>query len=227
MPQLNNLFYDTLPYEKCLRYGAHALSNQELLAVMIRTGTKRYNCMEIADQILKAAGPFGLLGLKKMSILELTQIEGIGSVKAVNLACIGELSDRISKTSFPDFPDFSNSEQIARYYMESMRHQDKEQFLLLMLNTKCRLIHETVLSVGTVNFTCVSSREIFKEALRHSAVYLIMLHNHPSGDPSPSNDDINTTRRITEAGTLIGIPLLDHIIIGDNTYVSMKEKKLI
>ena len=116
---------------------------------------------------------------------------------------------------------------LTNYYMEEMRHLEKERFLLMLLDVKCRLIHESVVSVGTINFTCVSAREIFRDALSYGAVYLIMIHNHPSGDPTPSEEDIKTTERIFQAGMLMGIPLIDHIIIGDNCYVKIKEKKLL
>ncbi len=227
MTKLNQLTFDILPYEKCIKYGPESLSNAELLAVLLRSGTKKHNCLEIAYSILKKCGNQGLLGLKHLNIHDLQKIQGIGQVRAIMLVCVGELSSRIAKTSLPSLQEFQSSSVIAEYYMEDMRHLEKEHFVVLLLNTKCRLLHKSVLSVGTINYTCVSTREIFKEALSYGAVYIILLHNHPSGDPTPSKDDIVTTKRIIEAGNLIGIPMLDHIIIGDHCYVSFKEKKLI
>ena len=225
--KLNTEEYDMLPYEKCLRYGPEALTDTELIAIILRSGTVRNNCLEVADKLMAASGGQGLLGLKYLSLSQLKTIDGIGDVKAVMLKCIGEISLRISRTGRKHLQSFSDSGLVANYYMEEMRHLEKERFLLMLLDVKCRLIHESVVSVGTINFTCVSAREIFRDALSYGAVYLIMIHNHPSGDPTPSEEDIKTTERIFQAGMLMGIPLIDHIIIGDNCYVSLKEKKLL
>ena len=226
MSNLNNTEYDDLPYEKCLRYGPGALSNTELLAVIIRTGTKRQNCLQVANQVLKASGDLGLLGLKHLSYNELCKIEGIGHVKAITLSCIGELSSRISRASTPKKPSFTKAVDIANYYMEELRHLEREQFILLFLNNKCSLIKDMTLTIGTVNQTLISTRDVFIEALKGGAVYIAMVHNHPSGDPTPSYNDISCTKRIYEAGELIGIPLIDHIIIGDNSYFSFKERDI-
>ncbi len=219
--------YEILPYEKCLRYGPEALTDTELIAIILRCGTVKHNCLEIAGKLMAVSGGQGLLGLKHLTLSQLKSIEGIGNVKAVMLKCIGEISSRISITGKRHLRSFSDSGLVADYYMEKLRHLEKERFMLMLLDVKCRLIHESVISVGTVNFTCVSAREIFRDAVSYGAVYLIMIHNHPSGDPTPSNEDIDTTTRIFNAGMLMGIPLIDHIIIGDNCYVSFKEKKLL
>lgn len=224
MGKLNSEKYNILPYEKCLRYGPDALTDAELLAVIIRSGTRNKNCIEIAEELLAGSG---ILGLKHMKPDILRRIEGIGTVKAVMLSCISELATRISTAGFKDLIRFTNSSDVSAYYMERLRHLEKEHFILMMLNNKCSLLHESVLSVGTVNSTCVSQREIFKEALSYGAVYLIIVHNHPSGDPSPSEQDINTTGIIKDSGNLLGIPLIDHIIIGDHKYFSFKEENLI
>lgn len=218
---------DLLPYEKCLTYGPQSLTNRELLAVIIRTGTKKHNCLGIADEILEASKGLGVLGLKFMSINQLMSVSGVGQVKAIQLNCIGELSARITKANIDRSIQFDNASVIADYYMQDMRHLDKEQFVLMMLNTKCGLIHEEVVSIGTVNSTLVSTREIYIEAFKHGAVYLVMVHNHPSGDPTPSREDIAATRKIRAAGELLGISLIDHIIIGDNKYVSFKERNIL
>lgn len=226
MSKLNNK-YDDLPYEKCLRYGPGALSNSELLAVIIRTGTKRHNCLEVANQVLKASGDLSLLGLRHLSYKELCSIDGIGTVKAIMLMCIGELTGRIARCSIPKKTVFSNAGEIAEYYMEELRHLEREQFMLLFLNNRCGLIKDLILSIGTVNQTIVSPRDVFIEAVKNGAVHLIMIHNHPSGDPTPSRNDIICTDRIFKAGELIGISLLDHIIIGDNSYFSFKERDIL
>lgn len=227
MAKLNTRNNDDLPYEKCLRYGPAALSNTELLAVILRTGTKKHNCIEVAGNVLDASGNLGILGLKHLSLKELQEIDGIGKVKAVMLSCVGELSARIVKAATPKQCSFDNSKAVADYYMENLRHLDREQFILMQLNNKCMLIHETIMSIGTVNRAFVSTRDIFMEALRHKAVYIIMVHNHPSGDASPSRDDIICTHTVEKAGRIMGVPLIDHVIIGDNQYFSFKEKDLL
>ncbi len=218
---------DDLPYEKCLKFGAASLTNDELLAVLLRTGTTKHNCLEVARHVLEASGEFGILGLRHLSLSRLKDIDGIGTVKAVMLMCVGELSARIAKASAPRFNQFTSASAVADYYMEDLRHLERERFILMQLNSKCMLIHETVLSIGTVNKTFVSARDIFMEALKNQAVYIIMIHNHPSGDSTPSREDINCTHIIQKAGNLLGILLIDHIIIGDNQYFSFKEKGLL
>ena len=227
MSKFNNNQNDDLPYEKCLKFGATSLTNEELLAVILRTGTSKHNCIEVARQVLDASGEFGVLGLRHLSIKQLKEIDGIGTVKAVMLMCVGELSARIAKTSAPKFNQFVTAAAVAEYYMEDLRHLEREKFILMQLNNKCMLIHETVMSIGTVNKTFVSARDIFMEALTNQAVYIIMVHNHPSGDPTPSRDDVNCTHIIQKAGKLLGILLIDHIIIGDNRYFSFKENDLL
>ena len=227
MSKLNTTIYDDLPYEKCIRYGAKALSNTELLAVIIRTGTPKHNCLEIAGSLMDTAGEQGLLGIMNMSLNKLQSVEGIGKVKAVMLSCVAELSKRIAKSHFPQYPRFNKAGEIADYYMEELRHLNREHLILMLLDNKCRLVKDIHLSIGSVNQTIVSPRDVFLEALRYEAVYLILVHNHPSGDSTPSSNDIECTRQLFEAGKLIGIPLIDHIIIGDNNYYSFKERELL
>ncbi len=216
------------PYEKCIQYGAQALSDAELLAVIIRTGTRGESAVSLAQNILSEFQfPEGMLGLLRASIPELCKIKGIGTVKAVQIKCIGELSKRIARAGFGTQPVFSSPEEIANYYMEQMRHEMRELAVVMMLNSKNRLLHEMVISTGTVNHSLVSPREIFLEALRYQAVSVCLIHNHPSGDPTPSREDIMITRRLKEAGEIIGIYLLDHIIIGDNSYNSMKKRGIL
>lgn len=218
---------DLLPYEKCQIYGPQALTDDELIAVILRSGTKGCSCLDAARKVMAMSGSMGILGLKHLGLNALTQIEGIGTVKAIMLICIGELSARILRADRSKVTNFNSSAQVAEYYMEDMRHLERERFMLLMLDNKCGLIHESVLSEGTVNYTCISARDIYRDSLNHGAVHLIMIHNHPSGDPTPSSEDITATKAIDEAGRLIGITLLDHIIIGDNRYFSFKEHNLI
>ncbi len=215
------------PYEKCKTRGVTSLSDLELLAVLLRTGTRGESALTLAGQILYGQGDEGLLRLHQLSLGELTQIKGIGEVKAIQILCLSELARRLSKAEEKEFLSFSSPETIANYYMEDMRHLKQEHLKLLLLDTKTRLIGEKDISIGTVNSALITPRELFIEALKMEAVAIILLHNHPSGDPSPSRDDEITTERILKAGELIGIELLDHIVIGSHCYVSFREKGLL
>ncbi len=215
------------PYEKCERKGAQSLSDEELLAVLLRTGTRGENVLELARRILYHTGKTGILGIHQFSMERLMQIRGVGKVKAVQISCISELAKRLSKATYQEALCFADPETIARYYMEDMRHEKQELMKLLMLNTKAKLIGETNISKGTVNASLVTPRELFIEALQKNAVSIVIMHNHPSGDPTPSREDMLTTKRILDAGALIGIDLLDHIIIGNNRYVSFREEGML
>lgn len=222
---MKELYQDERPYEKCQRFGAENLTDAELLAVILRTGTKGENSLELARRILHPDfGGEGLLSLHRWTQERLMKIRGIGRVKAVQILCLAELAKRMAKETAAEGMDFSSPEKIARYYMEDMRHRNREVLKLLLLNTRSRLISECNVSVGTVDMALVSPRELFVEALRTGASSMILLHNHPSGDPEPSGEDIRITRRVYEAGMLIGIELLDHIIIGDQCFVSLKDR---
>lgn len=216
------------PYERCERFGASNLTDSELLAVLLRTGTRGENALQLADKILHPVfSQKGVLNLHQWTYEQLMQIKGIGKVKAIQILCLAELSRRLAKATAQEGLNFSNPASIARYYMEDLRHANQEQMKLLLLNTKSRLIGETDISKGTVNSAVISPSELFVEALQKNAVSIVLLHNHPSGDPTPSKEDVLITRRIQEAGRLIGVELLDHIVIGDNCYVSLREKGLV
>ena len=218
-----------LPYERFLRFGPEHLTESELLAIILRTGTKDANALKLAEEVLSLAKypKEGLLGLYDVSLEQLMKIKGIGLVKAVKLKSLTELSMRISCARAGRGICFTCSGMVAEYYMEEFRMKKQEHMMLIMLNTKSRLIAEKIIFKGTVNASIVSPREIFVEAVNQEAVYIILLHNHPSGDPTPRREDIALTKRIKEAGNLMDIKLLDHIIIGDHRYVSFAEKELI
>lgn len=214
------------PYEKFLAKGPKALTDSELLAIIIRTGTIDRTSVDLADTILKMSSTNNILGITHLSINELKNIKGIGDVKAIQIKCIAELSRRIAKTNVSLSQEFISPEVIANYYMEDLRHLETEHLMVVMLNTKHMFLGDFELSNGTVNASMASPRETFINALRAGAVYIILIHNHPSGDPFPSREDIMTTKRIKEAGNIIGISLIDHIIIGDNKYISLKQRGL-
>lgn len=228
MKKIKELNLEERPYEKCERFGPENLTDIELLAVFLRSGTRGENSLELAKRILYSDYfNKGLLSLHRWSYEQLNHIKGIGKVKAIQLLCLCELAKRLSKASAGPELNFNAPSTIARYYMEDMRHQKQESMKLLLLNTKSRLIGETDVSKGTVNTSVISPRELFVEALQKDAVSIIMLHNHPSGDPAPSKEDILITRRVYEAGMMIGIELLDHIVIGNNCYYSMREEGIL
>lgn len=215
------------PYEKFMKYGASKLSDAELLAIIIRTGTKEEQAIDVARRVLMQSTMYsGLKGLNYRSMSDLMNVPGIGKVKAIQILSVVELTKRMSKAIGEDTLRMNSPESVASYYMQDLRHLTIEKIILIMLDSKSRLIKDMTISSGTVNASILAPREIFVNALKYEAVNIIILHNHPSGDPTPSNDDIYSTKRIQEAGNLIGIKLMDHIIIGDNRYVSLKERGL-
>lgn len=216
------------PYEKCICYGAEALTNTELLAVLLRTGTKGVNSLELARHILQnESGEEDLLQIHQITLQKLKEVKGIGKVKAIQILCLSELAKRLAKSCAKKRLAFDMPATIADYYMEEMRHQKQEMMKLLMLDTKARLLGETNISKGTVNASLITPRELFIKALECGSVSIILVHNHPSGEPAPSQSDMLLTKRVKEAGGLIGIELLDHIIIGNNCYFSFAEEKMI
>lgn len=214
------------PYEKWVQNGAGSLSDAELLAVLLRTGSKGENVLELSRRILKETGGGSLVGLHACPAEMFQKIRGVGKVKSAQLSCILELAKRLAKAEAGASLSFTSPASIARYYMEDMRHLKQEQMKLLMLNSKSVLIGEKDVFKGTVNASLATPRELFLEALHKEAVSIILLHNHPSGDPTPSKEDLTVTARIRDAGKIIGIELLDHIIIGNNCYISFLEKEL-
>ena len=218
----NQIAADERPYEKCLKYGPEFLTDAELLSVFIRSGSRKSSCLEIARQMLgENDDGRGLLRLLSLTIPELSKNEGIGEVKAIQLSCIMELAKRIWRMKRSGNVKFTDPEFVADYYMQELRTKNVEISRVLYLDTKGRLIKEKDISIGTVNSSLLAPREIFMEALKYDAVNIILMHNHPSGDPSASREDISATMRIARAGEIIGIKLLDHIIIGDNSYTSL------
>ncbi len=217
------------PYEKFLGSGASSLTEAELLAIILRTGTKECSTVELGNQILQLAGGGhkGLNSLHHVTLEELMSIKGIGQVKAVKIRCLTELAMRMSRESAGERLKFNSPQSVADYYKETLRHNEQETVLLLLLDSRLHLLEEYLLSVGTVKASLLSPREIFVKALKVQAVYLMLLHNHPSGDATPSSKDKEITAHICEMGRMIDIPLIDHIIIGDNRYTSFKEDGLL
>jgi len=225
--RIKELPKDDRPYEKFLKYGVKALSDSELVAVFIKTGIQNKTSIDIAREVLLMPdGTTSLLSLHKKSIDELRQISGIGLVKALCLKCIVEISERIALSEYNSKVNFTSPKSIADYYMERFRHLNHEEFCVIFLDSNNRLITERVLTIGTINQSIVSVREVFINALDLKALRIVLLHNHPSGNCEPSMDDIMTTKALYKAGQLLNIEVLDHLIIGDRNYLSFKECNL-
>ena len=214
-----------LPYERFLSCGAGSLTNAELLAIILRTGTREKNATQLSQEILGyyEEGAADLSTLHHLTLEDLMKIPGIGEVKAVKILSLAEISRRLVRERTTARLIFSDPSAVADHYMEEMRHLETETAILVMLDNRMALLHEEVLSLGTVNCTLLSPREIFMRALRWGAVSIILLHNHPSGDPTPSEVDIQTTARICRVGSILGVHLLDHLVIGDLCYTSLRE----
>ena len=215
-----------MPYEKCLRYGIDSLDDAELLAVILKCGVPGQNAVETARKVLSLSGGtlFGLYRIPRNTFLK---IPGVGKVKSIQLEAVGAIAKRIRKGGSLLKEDFSSPGKIADRYMDEMAPLQQETLKLLCLDTRCRLLHEHDVSKGSESASVVPVREILIRALEYRAANAILIHNHPSGDPEPSKDDIDSTRSISDAMRLIGIRLQDHLIIGDHVYVSLRERGII
>lgn len=214
------------PREKLISYGVESLSNAELLALIIRTGNRQDTAIELGQKIL-GMDSRGLSYLHEVSAEELMTINGVGKTKAAQILATIEIAKRLSRFSSQEKIKVSSPLVLVNLLMDEMRYLNKEHFRIAILDTKNQILTIEGISIGTLNASIVHPRDVFHAAIKRSANSIILIHNHPSGDPQPSNEDINITRRLTDVGDLLGIKVLDHIIIGDNKYISFKEKNLI
>jgi len=221
---MKNLPESERPYEKFLASGEESLSDAELLAIILKSGTQKENSVDIARRIL-LGNHNNLLNLYDLSYHDLKKYPGIGQVKAIQLKAVAELSKRIAKTQSGYQLKMDNPSSIADYYMEQLRHRKEEVLICAFFDSKCNFLGDAMISKGSVNFAYVSPRDIFRYAFDYEAVLIILLHNHPSGDPTPSQDDVQITHRIEKGARILELQLVDHIIIGDNKYYSFKENK--
>ncbi|WP_342562623.1 DNA repair protein RadC [Paenibacillus sp. FSL R7-0345] len=219
---LRDLPHEERPRERMMHYGAESLSQAELLAILLRTGTRRESAIHIAQQLLGHSG--GLRGLADLSIEELTNIKGIGPAKAVQLKAGIELGRRMANSRLTEPVIIRSPQDAAEILTEQLRYLQKEHFVCLFLNTKNHVVSQETLSMGSLNASIVHPREVFRAAMKCSSAAIICAHNHPSGDPTPSPEDIALTSRLVQAGEIVGIDVLDHLIIGDSRFVSLKEK---
>ncbi|MDA8441391.1 MAG: DNA repair protein RadC [Peptococcaceae bacterium] len=223
--RIKDLPTDLMPRERMATLGTTALSNSELLALVLGSGNRRENALDMSARILADAG--GWRGLAGLSLGELENIVGIGRAKACQIQALLEIGRRMA-TAVPETrPTVRCPDDAANLVMEDMRYLDREHFRLMALNSKNQVLGVVPVAVGSLNAAPVHPREVFKEAIRRSAAAIILLHNHPSGDPTPSREDVEVTKRLAEAGHLLGIEVFDHLVIGDKRYVSLKEKGIL
>lgn len=209
------------PRERLINNGSAHLSDVELLAVLINTGRKGFSSLDIANELLKSVE--SLKQLKALSINDLNKVKGIGLYKALILKAAFELGERMHSGSLEEKIQITSPQDVANFMMGKMEHLTQEKFIVLFLNSKNVIIKQKTIFIGTLNSSVIHPREIFSEAIKCASNAIVVLHNHPSGDTTPSKEDIRATNRLRECGEILGIDLLDHIIIGDHTYMSMVE----
>ncbi|MDR1571108.1 MAG: DNA repair protein RadC [Clostridiales Family XIII bacterium] len=209
------------PREKLRMLGAGRLSNSELLAILLGTGTKDTPATALADRILSMCGS-SLAWLSDCSPEELSKLQGIGMAKSCQIVAAAELGRRIASSPKTRRARMGEPEDIAELFLEDMRYLKNERFKALLMNIKSEMLAIEDISSGNINTSLVDAREVFRPAIRRGAAFVALIHNHPSGNPTPSGADIEITGQLVEAGELLGIRVVDHIIVGDGTYVSMK-----
>jgi DNA repair protein RadC len=222
--KIKSLPSDTRPRERLIKKGSEALSNAELLSVILRTGNKKENVLELSNKILKK---YNLLSLSRVRINNLKKISGMGETKACQIVACFELGRRLLSFRKELKPRIEKARDIAKLFMPHMANLKKEYFKGIYLDSRKRIIKEETIFIGNLNTSVIHPREIFQIAFNEGSAALILLHNHPSGDAWPSIDDIEITRQLVEAGEILGIEVLDHIIIGEKRYVSLKEQGFI
>lgn len=214
------------PREKLCKYGAGSLSNSELIAIIIRTGHKKDTALDLANRILRLDSN-GLAHLTNVTLEELMEISGIGECKAAQILSAIEIGRRLNRWGSKEKMRVTSPKVLFELLTDEMKFLKKEHFKIAILDTKNQIISIENISVGTLNASIVHPRDVFSISIKKNANAIILIHNHPSGDTSPSKEDVNVTYRLIEAGDILGIKVLDHIIIGDNNYMSFKEEKII
>ena len=213
------------PLEKAINRGVQALSNTELLGLIIHTGTRNVSSLHLAEEVL-SSGNGGISELGEIQYEDLLGITGIGPSKAILILSVIELGKRIAMAPAARRKVIESSHDVADLLMERLRYEKKEHFKSILVNTKGEILSVDTVSIGALSSTVVHPREVFSSAVRKSAAGVIFVHNHPSGDPLPSEEDIVTTKRLVKSGEILGIRVLDHIIIGDGEFSSLKAMNL-
>lgn len=209
------------PREKLIQYGPEKLSNSELLALLLRSGNKNVNAIELAGKILKK---FGTKELPNLNFKDLKKIPGLGPAKSCEIVACFELGKRLLKDKKAQI--FLTPKEIWEE-LRDLRNHKKEHFVIFYLDSRNQEIKREIISIGSLNANLVHPREVFEPAVRNLTAQIILAHNHPSGDPIPSEDDLEITKRLIEAGRILGIEVIDHVVVAKNGFISFKEKKLI
>lgn len=226
MLKVKDLPLDDRPREKMYLRGSQSLTDAELLAILLRTGTKGKSVIQISQELLQENKNLSILASRSLSYL--TRSIGIGKDKAASLLAAFEISRRIlSQSKWQSDKKITAPQDIADFFIPLLKDELKEQFIVLCLNAANKIIRQEVISIGNLNSSVVHPREIYKAAIENSSASIILVHNHPSGNPDPSNEDIAITKKICEAGKILDIPVFDHIIIAGNSYTSFVERRLI
>ena len=224
---VRDLPVDERPRERLLAEGAASLSNTELLAVLLRTGVKNDSALRVAEKVLALYKERGLAAITQMSAKELSSIKGVGMAKAATILAAVELGRRLALKAAEARTVVHGPADAASYVMPRFRFERREHFAVLLLNAKNHILALKTISVGTLTSSVVHPREVFQAAIEQSAASVILVHNHPSGDPAPSGEDLAVTRRMVEAGEIMDIPVLDHVIVGYDKFISLKEEGMI
>ena len=223
-PMLRDMPQDDRPRERLLQVGATAVSSAELLAIILRVGSRNESVIQLASRLLAHFG--GLPGLARASITELQAVKGVGPAKAIEIKAALELGRRLLAAAPEERAQITSPADAANLLMSEMMFLEQENLRLILMDTRSRVLSSPTIYVGSLNTSVIRIGELFRAAIKENAAAFIVAHNHPSGDPSPSPEDVNVTRQLVQAGKLLDIPLLDHIIIGRQRFVSLKERGL-
>ena len=211
------------PREKLIQRGAASLSDTELLAILLRTGTSSVSVLHLAEEVLAKYQDKGLVSIMNISPQEIASVHGVGLAKAATIVAAVELGRRLSAKAAQKLEKIEGPEDVARYASPLLRFEQKEHFLVMLLDVRNRVLAMPTISIGSLTASVAHPREIFREAIRYSAANMILIHNHPSGDPTPSKEDVQITKQMMKAGEIMGIPVLDHVIIAGDGFLSLKE----
>jgi DNA repair protein RadC len=225
MPRIKELPRSERPRERLISLGARALSNQELLALLIGSGVKGESAMTLALRVLGQTDE-GVVWLNSASVEELSRIRGIGDAIACRISAAIELGKRMAECWAAERLSFNSPDDIAALFMEDLRYEKNEMFKILLLNVRGEMIGRELVSSGCISSSIVDAREVFRPAVRRGAAGVVLVHNHPSGNPTPSPQDVEVTKRLVAAGEVLGVNVLDHLIIGDRCFVSFRRENL-